>query len=179
MPLPPNNKFAKPAGKPKQKPKKFGAATDATPRDPMLPEGDFRVRHLGAEELVHPVKKTLSWRVQFEHEGSTYIALFMNSAAGIAEYQRYVMAMAGYQSAAEYNEFDAEGEFFEAVIGDANAYSEAGLTIERRLCDVRVTYGKPCLDRETGQPTGDHYRSYRWSVAPEDEQDEAAKVEAP
>lgn len=193
MPLPANNKFAKPgagagakpkpAAKPKPKPKKFGAATDATPRDPMLPEGDFRVRHLGAEELIHPVKKTLSWRVQFccvseEGESEPYIALFMNTTAGIAEYQRYCMAMAGYESAAEYNEFDPEGDFFETVIGEANAFSEAGHTIERRLCDVRVTYGKPVLDRDSGEPTGDHYRQYKWTVVPDEEQDEAAKVEA-
>jgi hypothetical protein len=193
MPLPPNNKFAKPgaagakpkpaAKPPKPKPKKFGAATDATPRDPMLPEGDFRVRHLGAEELVHPVKKTLSWRVQFtcvseEGESEPFIALFMNTTAGVAEYQRYCMAMAGYENAAEYNDFDPEGDFFETVIGEANAFSEAGLTIERRLADVHVTYGKACVDRDTGEPTGDHYRNYRWAVVSEDEQDEAPKVEA-
>ncbi len=193
MVLPANNKFAKPGAagakpkpapaKPKPKPKKFGAATDATPRDPMLTEGEYRVRHIGAEELVHPVKKTLSWRVQFvcvsdEGESEPFIALFMNSTAGIAEFQRYVVAMAGYESAADYAEFDPEGDFFETVIGDANAFSEAGHTIERRLCDVRVTFGKPCIDRDTNQPTGDHYRNYKWTVVPDEEQDEAAKVEA-
>lgn len=193
MPLPAGNKFAKPGpagakpkpapAKPKPKPKKFGAATDATPRDPMLPEGEYRVRHLMAEELIHPVKKTLSWRVQFvavseEGESEPFIALFMNSTAGVAEYQRYCMAMAGYDNAAEYNEFDPEGDFFETVIGEANAFSEAGHTIERRLCDVRVTYGKACIDRDTQQPTGDHYRNYKWTVVPDEEQDEAAKVEA-
>jgi hypothetical protein len=193
MPLPQNNKFAKPGAagakpkpvaKPKPKPKKFGAATDAAPRDPMLPEGEFRVRHIGAEELVHPVKKTLSWRVQFvcvseEGESEPYIALFMNSTAGVAEFQRYVMAMAGYDNAAEYNEFDPEGDFFETVIGEANAFSDAGLTIERRVADVRVTYGKACIDKDTGQPTGDHYRNYKWTVVPDEDdgQDEAAKVE--
>lgn len=190
MSLPATNKFAKPAAagpkpaaKPKPKPKKFGAATDATPRDPMLPEGEYRVRHIGAEELIHPVKKTTSWRVQFvavtdTGESAPYIALFMNSTAGVAEYQRYCMAMAGYGNAAEYNDFDPEGDFFETVIGEANAFAEAGHTIERRLCNVRVTYGKACLDRETGQPTGDHYRNYKWTVVPDEEQDEAAKVEA-
>lgn len=192
MPLPANNKFAKPGpgagAKPKPaakpKPKKFGTATDAVPRDPMLPEGSFRVRHIGAEELIHPVKKTLSWRVQFTPvteggpgEGETFIALFMNTTAGVAEYQRYVMATAGYDSAAEYNEFDPEGDFFETVIGEANAFAEAGLTIERRLVDVRVTYGKACVGQD-GQPTGDHYRNYKWTVVPDEEQDEAGKVEA-
>jgi hypothetical protein len=194
MALPPNNKFAakpgaagakpKPApAKPKPKPKKFGAATDATPRDPMLPEGEFRVRHIGAEELIHPVKKTLSWRVQFmtvteEGEQGPFIALFMNTTAGVAEYQRYCMAMAGYDNAADYNEFDPEGDFFETVIGDANAFSEAGHTIDRRLCDTRVTYGKAVLDRDSGEPTGDHYRNYKWTVVPDDDQDEAGKVGA-
>lgn len=187
MPLPANNKFAKPAAKPaaakpKPKPKKFGAATDATPRDPMLPEGSFRVRHLAAEELIHPVKKTLSWRVQFvqiteDGESEPFIALFMNTTAGIAEFQRYVMAAAGYENAAEYNEFDPEGDFFETVIGEANAFSEAGLTIERRLVDVRVTYGKAVTDKD-GNPTGDHYRQYKWTVVPDEEQDEAGKLEA-
>lgn len=192
MPLPANNKFAKPGAagaKPKPapvkkpKPKKFGTATDAVPKDPMLDPGEYRVRHIGAEELIHPVKKTLSWRVQFvcvseEVESGPFIALFMNTTAGIAEYQRYCMAMAGYESAAEYNEFDPEGDFFETVIGEANAFSEAGHTIERRLADVRVTHGKAVLDRDTGEPTGDHYRQYKWTVVPDDEQDEVGKLEA-
>jgi hypothetical protein len=197
MPLPATNKFAKPGAagaKPKPaakpKPKKFGAATDAVPKDPMLDPGDYRVRHIGAEELIHPVKKTTSWRVQFmtqtgEGEEGPFIALFMNTTAGIAEYQRYCMATAGYESAAEYNEFDPEGDFFETVIGEANAFAEMGLTIDRRLVDVVVKRGKPVIDKETGQPkidplTGepDYYRNYVWSVVPDDEQDEAGKVEA-
>ena len=188
MPLPATNKFAKPgataAAKPpakaKPKQKKFGAATDAVPRDPMLPEGGFRVRHIGAEELIHPVKKTTSWRVQFEANGEAFIALFHNTTAGIAEFQRYVMAAAGYDSAAEYSEFDPEGDFFETVIGEANAFSDAGLSIEGRVCDVRVTYGKACVDKATGEPTGDHYRQYKWTVVPDSDDDQNAtpKVEA-
>jgi hypothetical protein len=208
MPVPPNNKFApkpgaggaaakpKPtaaAAKPKPKPKKFGAAT-ATPRDPMLPEGTVRVRHLGAEELIHPAKKTLSWRVQFtpiegyENAGETFIALFMNTTAGVAEYQRYCVAMAGYETAGEFTEFacavvpgaDAEeagDAFFSSVIGDANAFSEAGHTIDRRIAEVRVTFGKACIDKDTGEPTGDHFRNYKWSVVPDEEQDEAGRLE--
>jgi hypothetical protein len=198
MALPPNNKFAKPGAagakpkpvaKPKPKPKKFGAATDAVPRDPMLtarPE-PYRVRHLGFEELIHPQFKTISWRSSVENTetGETAITLHMNTTAGVAEYQRQVMATAGYESAAEYNEFDPEGDFFETVIGEANAFAEMGLTIDRRLVDVVVKRGKPVLDKETGLPkidplTGepDYYRNYAWSVVPDDEQDEAAKVEA-
>ncbi len=204
MPLPATNKFAKPgaagakpkpAAKPKPKPKKFGAATDAVPHDPMLPEGEFRVRHIGAEELIHPVKKTLSWRVKFvcvseEGESEPYIALFMNTNAGIAEYQRYCTAMAGYETAQECNDFvcavmpdvdadEAGDAFFTSVLGDANAFSEAGLSIESRLTDVRVTWGKACIDRDSGEPTGDHYRNYKWTVVPDEEQDETMKLEAP
>lgn len=203
MPLPANNKFAKPgagakpaakpAAKPKPKPKKFGAATDATPRDPMLPEGEFRVRHLGGEELIHPVKKTLSWRVQFNtvqdgEESGPFIALFMNTTAGIAEFQRYCVAMAGYENAQEFNEFaqavmpdadldEACDSYFTSVIGDANAFSEAGHTIEGRLADVRVTYGKACVGQD-GHPTGDHYRNYKWVPVPDEEQDTTGKLEA-
>jgi hypothetical protein len=198
MPLPTGNKFAKhgfagakPAAKPK--PKKFGAATDATPRDPMLPEGEFRVRHLYGEELLHPVKKTLSWRVQFNavqngEESGPFIALFMNTTAGIAEFQRYCVAMAGYENAQEFNAFaqavmpddDVDGAcdaFFTSVIGDANAFSAAGHRIEGRLVDVRVAYGKACLGQD-GQPTGDHYRNYKWAPVPDDEQDTVGKLEA-
>lgn len=196
MPLPAGNKFAKPGAAgakprpaPKAKPKKFGAATDATPRDPMLaarPE-PYRIRHLGAEELVHPQFKTVSWRITIENTetGEQHVTLHMNTTAGVAEYQRQVMATAGYESAAEYNEFDPEGDFFETVIGEANAFAEAGLTIDRRLVDVVVKRGKPVMDKETGQPkidplTGepDYYRNYAWTVVPDEEQDEAAKVEA-
>jgi hypothetical protein len=201
MPLPATNKFAhksgaagaagakpKPAVKPKPKPKTFGPPTDAVPRDPMLaarPE-PYRVRHLGAEELIHPEFKTKSWRISIENTetGEAHITLHMNTTAGIAEYQRQVMATAGYGTAAEYSEFDPEGDFFETVIGEANAFAESGLMIDRRLVDVVVSRGKPCVDK-AGQPkidplTGeqDYYRRYAWAVVPDEEQDEAAKVEA-
>ncbi len=196
MPLPANNKFAKPGAagaKPKPtakpKPKTFGPPTDAVPRDPMLTARaePYRIRHLAAEELIHPEFKTKSWRINIEdtETGEAAITLHMNTTAGIAEYQRQVMATAGYSSAAEYSEFDAEGDFFETVIGEANAYAEAGLTLDRRLVDVIVSRGKPVIDKKTGQPridplTGepDYYRNYKWTVVPDEEQDEAAKVEA-
>jgi hypothetical protein len=200
MPLPAGNKFApkpgaapaakpKPAVKPKPKPKTFGAASDQTPQIPMLTARaeTYRIRHLGAEELIHPEYKTKSWRLSVEdtETGEQYITLHMNTTAGIAEYQRQVMSTAGYASAAEYNEFDPEGDFFETVIGEANAFAEAGLTLDRRLVDVVVKRGKVVIDKKTGQPkidrlTGepDYYRNYTWTVVPEDEQDEAPKVEA-
>ena len=199
MPVPPNNKFApkpgagaaaaKPAPKPvpkKTKPKTFGTATDEQPRIPMLsasPEVQ-RIRHISAEELIHPEFKTKSWRFTVEHEGETFITLHMNTTAGIAEYQRQVMATAGYESAAEYNEFDPDGDFFETVIGEANAFAEQGLTLDRRLVDVLVSRGKPVIDKKTGEPRldaqgePDYYRNYRWTVVPDAEQDEAGKVEA-
>jgi hypothetical protein len=201
MPLPPNNKFAKPgaagakpAAKPaapkRAKPKTFGAPTDEKPKVPMLTARaePYRLRHIGAEELIHPEFKTKSWRFTVEdtETGETSITLHMNTTAGIAEYQRQVMATAGYSTAAEYSEFDSEGDFFETVIGEANAFAEMGLTLDRRLVDVLVSRGKPVLVKETGQPkidplTGepDYYRNYRWSVVPDEDQDEAGKVEAP
>jgi hypothetical protein len=213
MPVPPNNKFAQkpgaggaaaakkpmPVAKPKPKPRKFGAPSEHQPRDPMLDAGfSGKVRHIGAEELLHPVYKSLSWRVQFlvfgEEENGTRIALYMNTTAGVAEYQRYCVAMAGYQTAAEFTEFalsvmpDADAEeagdaFFSSVIGDANPFSEAGYTIERRLAHVVVTRGKPVIDKETGQPKlgpdgePDYYRNYKWTVVPDEEQDEAGRLE--
>jgi hypothetical protein len=136
--------------------------------------------------LIHPEFKTKSWRINIEdtETGEAAITLHMNTTAGIGEYQRQVMATAGYESAADYSEFDAEGDFFETVIGEANAFAEAGLTLDRRLVDVVVSRGKPCVDK-AGQPkidplTGeqDYYRRYAWTVVSDDEQDEAGKVEA-
>jgi hypothetical protein len=214
MVLPANNKFAnkgaapaaKPAPKAKPKPKKFGAPSDFTPRDPMLDAG-FKgvVRHIEAEELTNEFTKGLSWRPKFEvvgeEENGTRVALFMNTVAGVAEFQRYCVAMAGYTDLQEFTEFtlavmpDADAEeagdaFFASVIGDANAFTEKGITIARRLVHVVVTRGNPVIDKKPGSPTfgqakidpktgePDYYRNYKWTVVDDTEQDEAGKLSA-
>lgn len=191
MTLPATNKFATKGAAPatkakpaKAKPRKFGPATDAKPRDPMLPAGSFRVRHIDAEELVHPVSKRISWRVQYSVGEDVYVALFFNTSAGVAEYQRYCIAMAGYTDLEEFKNFtasvapdsdDSDDDFFASVIGDANAFSDYPLA--GRLCDVRVTFGNEVKDKDTGEPTGDHFRNYKWTVVSDDDQDTAGKLE--
>ena len=59
-----------------------------------------------------------------------------------------------------------QGAILEASAGKpSNAPSLQG-----RLVDVIVTQGKPVINPQTSQPTGDFYRVYAWGVVPESEQ---------
>lgn len=182
MPLP--AKFAaKPAAPPKKKPSAFGPAEDSTPRDPMLDPGAHRVRVTAIEEAVNPVSFRVSYKATFEvmqsdvHEaGDVRVAIFFKTIPGIREYKLLVARAAGYANAQEYSAFDPDGDFFETMIGAVNEFAQRGLTVIGRQVDATVRNGKPCIDKDTGAPTGDHYREYSWSVVPDEEQDLVDKV---
>jgi hypothetical protein len=169
MPVNATNKFAQ---KSKPKARTFGPPEEHPQRNAMLPAGTHRVKILGAEELVHPVKFTHSYRFDIAPIGSTttYAVLFMQTPPGVSDFKQLVEAAAGYSTVAEYAEFDPEGDFYESVIGEDNEY--ACYTIVGRVVDVDVTLGKEVIDKTTQQPTGDHYRRYNWSPVPDSDPDQ-------
>lgn len=171
----------------------FGASPwkgvqSAKPRSPMLGTGDYVVRVIKNELGVNPNSREQSFKgeveVMWAEEGSLsrvgeHCAVINKLHGRSAElgYQRskaYIVAAAGFETDAEYDAFDPNGDFAQAVTGTANAYSQAGLGIVGRLVRVRVSRGNDVLD-DKKQPTGDYYREYSWSPYPEENQDQTRK----
>lgn len=172
----------------------FGASPwrgvqSAKPRSPMLGTGDYVVRVLSNELGYNPNSREQSFKgsveVMWAAEGSQTMvgerAAVINKLHGPSAelgYQRskaYIVAAAGFESDAEYDAFDPNGDFAQAVTGTANAYSQEGYGIVGRLVRVRVSRGNDVIDKVTKQPTGDYYREYSWSPIPEENQDQTKK----
>lgn len=192
MGLPAKNKFANkapaekaagktPAAKPKAKPRgsRFGGLED--PRNPMLDEGDSRVRLMALEEGFNPGTKRTSYKLTIEtlvYEGSPHEAGFtativcLDTAPGTRDFKQAIAHFAGYDSKEEYNAFDPEGDFFEASLGQSNDYSSLAENLIGRVADVRVT-------NQGDDGKGSWYRGYLWAVVPDEDndQDQSPKIE--
>lgn len=171
----------------------FGASPwkgvqSAKPRSPMLGTGDYVVRVIKNELGINPNSREQSFKgevqVMWAEEGSLSrvgeCCAVINKLHGRSAelgYQRskaYIVAAAGFETDAEYDAFDPNGDFAQAVTGTSNAYSQAGYGIVGRLVRVRVSRGNDVLD-DKKQPTGDYYREYSWSPYPEEHQDQTKK----
>lgn len=122
--------------------------------------------------------------------GSLATMINFVTSAGMSELKRFAMHAAGFgptfadrepganvnikqallDGEAAYDALDEScgylGAILEATCGRANnAPSLAG-----RVVDVVVGAGKPVMNPQTNQPTGDHYRTYTWGRVPEEEQ---------
>jgi hypothetical protein len=176
---------------------RYAGVSCADTRDPMLSPGTYRVRIVGCETGYNRAKGTESYKIKVvvlqaaagsqSTVGSSAVAVFTCTPAGIGETKRAIMHAAGFglslagrelpsareallAAEAEYDKLDeqcgGQGSIIEASAGVANgAPSVAG-----RLVDVVVSRGNPCVDKKTGQPTGDYYRCYAWGVVPDAEQ---------
>lgn len=144
-------------------------------RDPMPDVGKYRLRIVSLEEAQNPgtMKESVKVKVvavelvgnEYQDRGGEMLCLFMRTTAGLAELKKCVRHAAGFEDVDQYDAFDPDGFFIDACVGQANEYSNAGLTVVGRIVDTEVRKGK-----DTG--TGDWYRDYVWAVVGEDEQDQ-------
>jgi hypothetical protein len=89
-------------------------------------------------------------------------------SAGGPRVKAQIMAFAGYESDAEYDEFDPEGDFIQACGGETGMlYADGSPIPENPLAGayawVQVTRGKDTSDGT------DWYRNLVWSIASEDD----------
>jgi hypothetical protein len=185
MGLPAKNKFNKPAdaakGKAKTPPAKKKkssrfAGEDPADRPPMLEEGDSRVRLVAIEEGHNPGTGNDSFKVRFQpvdFDGSPHSsadgehsAVYMDTGRGRKEFKEAIRAFAGYDDEAEYDAFDPESEFFEAVLGQDNDFTAEAEQMIGRVADVRVTKGGATRDGL------DWYRRYQWAAVADDDDDQ-------
>jgi hypothetical protein len=180
----------KPAKPPVKRKSMYEGVESAEPKDPMPHAGLYRFRVLNVEAGYNQGKNTTSHKVTLEivaglggeeldsaeHSvGDTVLIPWVVDGAKSAPYNRqrvkaFTMNAAGYETDAEYNEFDPAGEFIDSTAGVSNDYSEAELTIIGRLVDCQVMRGKPTADGK------DYFREYAWFVVPDEDQDVLNKV---
>lgn len=189
MGLPAKNKFnkdkapaaeakGKPAAgkaKPKKKASRFGGE-DPADRPPLLEEGDSRVRLVSIEEGHNPGTGNDSFKIKFQpldfedsphsSSDSEHSAVYMDTGRGKKEFKEAIRAFAGYDDADEYEAFDPEFEFFEAVLGADNDFTAEAEQLIGRVADVRVTKGGTTKDGL------DWYRRYEWAVVADDDSDQ-------
>ena len=144
-------------------------------RVPLLPAGDYLLEVASHEEKQkHTGAKT--WAIctflvidsdglEAAKPGEQGAASFcVDTAPGLKEFKRYAIAMSGHETEDEYDDFDPEGEFMDALFGEQNDMSsQAKAAIGTRVA-VSITRGRDVTD-DHGQSTGDYYREYRWDVA--------------
>ncbi len=171
---------------------RWAGIQSAQPRDPMLGVGDYVVRVLSNAIGVNPATREESfkghievvWAADGSHSQVGERAAVINKLTGksaqfgMERSKGYIVAAAGYATDAEYDAFDPQGHFIDSVLGASNEYSAAGLTITGRLVRVRVSRGNDVIDKTSGQPTGDFYREYSWTVVEDADQDAVKKVGA-
>ena len=182
---------ARPAAKKKSR---YAGAQASRPRDPMPYEGVYVFRIVSNEEGYNQGsgtdshKKTLQI-VELDEAAAKYHAIGDSvlvvdlvsgkaGPSGIGRVKAYMMAAAGFDDEAEYNDFDPDGEFIDSA-------SSAGGPIEGRFVACKVTRGNlvfsrvenedgsiskiPVIDPRTGEQ--DYYRQCLWSTVDEASQD--------
>ena len=177
---------------------KYGGITCSDTRDPMLEEGTYRVRVTGAVEGYNPGKRRASYKVSLQvleaadgsktAKGSTVTMVCFETDAGLGDLKRFAVHAAGFGPALADREagvdvrakliegeraFDALDESFGrsgAILEATFGVASPAPSLVGRIVDVIVSLGKPVINPQTSQPTGDHYRVYSWGVVPEAEQ---------
>jgi hypothetical protein len=90
---------------------------------------------------------------------------------GLGKVKSFVMALIGCPNDDAYDEFDPEGEFLDAVVYDAdNARTAEAKELIGSTIECAVRRGKAMVDKKTGEPTGDYYREFNWTVNETDEE---------
>lgn len=142
------------------------------PRSSIPHVGDYLFRIVDVDEGRNPKTGKDSVKADLEvveiDEGNTkhsvgevVRAIFgVSSVLGAGEYKAFTMAGAGFEDEDEYDAFDPEGDFLEAVVGEINEYSEE--YGEKPLVDRHVACS---VMRGNDTPDGtDYYRVYSWEV---------------
>lgn len=183
------------AGKPsKQKPRKrrnkYADATPEAPRDPMPPKGEYVFKIGAIEQSTNDGNGNQSVKVPVTvaevidggedvSEGDEFCVLFTSSSKS-AQYavQRvfaFVIAASGFETLEDYLEVDPERDFLPVIIDGDTDGPMGEQSLEGRYVRSIVTLGKEVL--KDGEPTGDHYRNYKWFPVDEEHQ-EAPQLQA-
>ena len=169
---------------------KYGSIVSAPPREPMAPYGKHRVRLESASVRQSPVfedRETQHYVFSVissddTAEGTVFKVILFKTNPGKKECRYMTMALIGMNPADQsdndaFNEFNQDGGLYAATLGDIEAGGNwidangGNQCLIGRQADVIVTQGNPCIDKQSGQPSGDFYRNISWSPIDESEQD--------
>jgi hypothetical protein len=148
----------------------FANIPDRGPRDPLPETGNYRLKLTQFERGYNPGTRRESIKVHVEiaevfsqsegapHAvGDSLLILLFFTDAGLATLKQMVRCASKIATNEDYNAFDPDGEFINALFGASNDYSKRGDTVVGDLVDVRVMHGKPTDD-------GGYFRDYQWSI---------------
>jgi hypothetical protein len=161
---------------------RWGGIPSAKPQIPFPDPGEYRFRIKDGELSFNPKSGNESVKVTLEivltdckstSSGDVqFVAVVSGKAKEIGEDRVRFLAMAAMGFT------ESEGEKYAAAYPKGEPIDnllngvESEASLAGRLVDAVVKLGAPCLDRDTKQPTGNHYREYEWSVVDESEQDQ-------
>jgi hypothetical protein len=172
------NKFNRTTtAKPQSRASRYAGIQAAAPRNPYPHVGQYVFEIVSCEEGHNPGKGVESFKVEFkvvdlDERAAAHHAVgdvvFMSqriagsgSAVGLSRVKAFCMAVAGYDDEEAYDEFSPNGEFIDACVGAANAYSADGNPAVGTQVACMVGRGNSIPDSD------DYYREYAW--APEHE----------
>lgn len=160
---------------------KYAGIKAATPRAGLLNFGYHQLECVNCEEGYNPQERTESYKMYFRIirmdpevetdrqepglECIVPIGLTGKGAdMGFGRLKAFMMALAGFEDEAGYDQWDPEGEFIAASAGIANRFSTANppvVAVGRRI-ECLVTRGKPTADGR------DYYREYQCAPLADD-----------
>jgi hypothetical protein len=172
-------KFARPpaasATAVKRRASRYDGVSAASGRLPIPPPGTYQVEWVSAEETRNPGNGNESCKINLKvlqiadggkavgekdrdvAAGDTVQCLqSVGTDAGAGRVKAAVMAAAGFDDEAAFDEAHPHGVFVEAC-----STGESEVLIGRTAF-VRVMRGNPCLDKDK-RPTGDYYREWEWA----------------
>jgi hypothetical protein len=90
------------------------------------------------------------------------------SQAGRDRLKAFVVGIAGYANDDEYDAFDPDGLYIEALTDVANDYHAEFKNSAGRLVDCQVVRGGARKDKD-GNLTGEYFTDYKWTVVEDDD----------
>lgn len=164
---------------------KYGGVANIDTRDPMLGIGVYRVRVVKMTQGFNPgtrretVKTTLEILAAADGAespvGSTATMITFLTEPGLRDLTRFAAHAAGYGNTIDdrakplqeaFAAFRAAEPYDGATIDQAvSGVSNGAPVVVGQMVDVIVAKGKPVMNPQTREPTGDYYREYVWGVA--------------
>lgn len=149
---------------------RWAGVTSQADRTPIIAAGKYTAKHKGGKIKNESGEWAVITFEVVESDGADATApgeeaimlqgLGDRYNIGAGKVKAYVMALIGCPSDDAYDEFDEDGEFLDAMLGEENDRSEEAKSYLDTEIEFTVRRGKEIV--KDGKPTGDYYREFSW-----------------